>query len=190
MGYHKNSHRRSLLQGQDELIEVTGADRIEAGSRFVEEEDFRIERQSPRERDTLDHAAGKFRREFPVYVRLKPDHFQLGDGYFGHQTVRNIEIFADGKFNVLADRQRGEQCALLKQDTPAPLDLLTLHFAGFVQINSEDVDAPLVLRQQPEDRARENGLAGARSADKAQNFSTINVERDAVENPVAFEFDD
>src|ERR1700704_4994056 len=36
VGYHKNSHCRSSLQGQDELIEIAGADRIEPRSRLVE----------------------------------------------------------------------------------------------------------------------------------------------------------
>ena len=57
MGYHKNRHCRSPLKGQDQLVEIAGADRIEARRWLVKKEDFRIERQRARERNALDHAA-------------------------------------------------------------------------------------------------------------------------------------
>ena len=46
-----------LLPKRAGAIEVFGADRIEAGSRLVEENDFRIERERARKTDALDHAA-------------------------------------------------------------------------------------------------------------------------------------
>ena len=48
----------TLLQPADKPVESGGADRIEAGGGFVEEEDVRIERQGPCEAGTFAHAAG------------------------------------------------------------------------------------------------------------------------------------
>src|SRR5262249_49359636 len=157
----------SLLQGQDQLIEIAGADGIQSGCRLVQKKDFGIKGQGARERDTLNHTARKLRRVFAVHVRPEADHLQLVDGDFSHQAVRDIEIFEDRELDVLTDRERGEQRTLLKKDAPAPLDLLALHFASLIEIDAENVDAALLLRQQAKDRARENGLAGARSTDKA-----------------------
>ena len=45
MGYHKNGHRRNPLQGQYQLVEIAGADRVKARRRLVQKENFRVERQ-------------------------------------------------------------------------------------------------------------------------------------------------
>ena len=54
---------KRALQGADQLVEVGGADRIEAGGRLVEEDDVGVERERTRQRHALDHAAGKLGRE-------------------------------------------------------------------------------------------------------------------------------
>jgi hypothetical protein len=55
---------RLLLQVADhELVEGGGADRVEARGRLVEEQQPRVERQRPRQRGALDHAAGELRRD-------------------------------------------------------------------------------------------------------------------------------
>src|SRR3954470_21543444 len=43
VGYHKNGKPQSALKCGDELVEVAGADRIEAGGRLVEEQDLGVE---------------------------------------------------------------------------------------------------------------------------------------------------
>ncbi len=85
--YHENREPQSLLQGCDQLVEVLRADGIEAGRRLVEEDDLRVERQRPGERDALDHAAGEFGRELVADVGLEADHLELEDGQLVHQPV-------------------------------------------------------------------------------------------------------
>ena len=48
----------------DQLIELRRANRIEAGSGFVEKQNVRIQRQGPRQRGAFDHAPGQRRRVF------------------------------------------------------------------------------------------------------------------------------
>src|SRR6185437_10673037 len=69
-------------------------------------------------------------------------------------------------------------------------DFLALNLAGLIEVDPENIDAACLFRQQSNDRAGQNGFPGPGSADKPQNLATINVERNAVEDPVAFEIDD
>src|SRR5262245_30150871 len=50
---HEDGETQRTLQRADQHIELAGRDRIEAGSRLVEEYDVRIEGQRPGERDAL-----------------------------------------------------------------------------------------------------------------------------------------
>src|SRR5579863_3297764 len=61
----RNHHYRELElapQVNYQLVEGRGTDRIQAGSRLIEEQQHRIERQCARQRRALDHATGKLRR--------------------------------------------------------------------------------------------------------------------------------
>jgi hypothetical protein len=78
MGDHEHAQSQRALQRADQFVELGGADRIEAGRRFVEENDVGIERERARQRHALDHAAGKLGRIFAAHVGAQADHFQLG----------------------------------------------------------------------------------------------------------------
>ena len=111
------------------LVELGGADRIEAGGGLVEEDDVGIERERARERHALDHAAGQLGGIFAAHVGVKADHFQLGHRDLLDEPRRQIEIFADRELHVLQRRKRREQRALLEQYAPAPLDRAPLALA-------------------------------------------------------------
>ena len=121
-------------------VEIARADRVETGGRLVEKDDLRIERERARQRHALGHAAGKFGRKFVADAGVQPDHFQLGDGQFVEQLLRQAQIFADRELQVLPHRQRRKQRALLEQHAPAPLDRLALGVRGGRHVDAEHLD--------------------------------------------------
>ena len=54
---------RLSLSCSDQRVDAARGDRVEIGGRLVEKENPRVERERPRERGALDHAAGKLRTE-------------------------------------------------------------------------------------------------------------------------------
>src|SRR4051794_17240086 len=183
MGYHENGQAQSTLQGAHQFVEIAGADRIEAGGRLVQEHQFRIERERARQRHALDHAAGQFRGKTVGDLRLQADHAKLGHHDLVEQPLRDLEIFAHRKLDVLPHRERGKQRALLEQDAPAALDGSALRGAGRVEIDAEHLDAAGEFRYQADDSAGQHGFAGAGRTDESKNLAALDVEVESVEHP-------
>ena len=57
VGHHKYCQAQGLLQRSDQIVEIRRADRIEAGSGFVEENQLGVKRERSGQRRTLNHAA-------------------------------------------------------------------------------------------------------------------------------------
>src|SRR5882672_4272017 len=183
MGYHENGQPQSTLKRADELVEVAGADRVEARGRLVQEDQFGIERERPRQRHSLDHAAGKLRRIAIGDFGAQAHHAEFGHHDFVEQALRELEIFAHRKLDVLPHRERREQRALLKQDAPSPFDAAPLMRVGLVEIDAEHLDAAGDLGHQADDGARQHRLARTRRADEAEDLAALDVEIEPVENP-------
>ena len=94
----------------------------------------------------------------------------------GHETV---------------DKAKATKAGLLCTNTPGVLDRAVAEHAILlmVEVDAENVDAAFLFRQQPDDRAREHGFARSGSADETKNFTPVDVESDAVEDPVPFQID-
>src|SRR5215471_12009765 len=59
---YKHRHLQGILQIKYEFVDAGGRNRIEAGRRLVEKQDFRIQGSCPRYRGALPHAAGNLGR--------------------------------------------------------------------------------------------------------------------------------
>src|SRR5207249_11282235 len=70
----------ALAQLEDQLVEPTGADRIEPGRRLVEEQHLRVERDRACQARALLHAATDLRRVV-VLEPTEPDQRQLERGH-------------------------------------------------------------------------------------------------------------
>src|SRR6478735_7847192 len=183
VGYHENGQPQSTLQGAHQLVEVAGADRIEARGRFVKEHQFGIECEGARQRHALDHAARQFRRKTIGDFGLQTHHAELGHHDLVEQPLRDLEIFAHRKLNVLAHCERGEQRALLEQDAPAALDAAALRRVRRVEIDAEHLDPSGDLRHQADDSPRQYRFARTGRADKSQDLAALDVEIEPVEHP-------
>ena len=73
-------------------------------------------------------------------LRLEADKFQFGDRDLVEQTVRQLADFAHGETGRFADRQRGEQRAVLEQHAPAPFHRLTLLVGRARHVDAEHLD--------------------------------------------------
>ena len=123
----------SIAIAQDQIYDRLRRNRIEAGGRRVIKHDRRPVHESARHRNSPAHAAGKLRGIF--FDRLfhfhEPQRFADAriDLLFGYV------IFAQPKSNVLLDRERIEQRALLKYESdaaPKVEKLFLAHFGHFL----------------------------------------------------------
>ena len=87
------------------------------------------------------------------------------------------------------DERRTETAQASAGERHLRLDMLPNDLAGMVKVNTENIDAALLFRQQPDNRAREHGFARSGSTDETENFTTVDVESDAVEDPVPLQID-
>ena len=92
VGDHEDGEAKGLLQSSDQRVEVLSRDRVKAGSRLIEKDKFRIERECACERCALRHPAGNFRRVLVAIPNAQSDHFELG----GRQLIKQLL----GKFQV------------------------------------------------------------------------------------------
>ena len=190
MGDHEHGQPQRLLQRLDQRVEIAGGDRIEARGRLVEEHDLGIERERARQRHALGHAAGQLGGKLVAVVRRQPDHLELGDGDLVHQPLRQVEILAHRKLDVLPHGERGEQRALLEQDAPAPRAMAPRRRVALIEIDAHHLDrAALPLGHQADDGAHQHRLAAARSADETEDLAAPDVEIEMVEHDVAAEAD-
>jgi hypothetical protein len=102
-------------------------------------------------------------------------------------ALREVEMLAHRRLDVLPDGQARKQRPLLKEDAPPFPDHQPLLRAELVDIVAEDFDRSGALVQQSEDRPCQHGLAGARSADKAEHLAAIEVEVEPVHDELVAE---
>ena len=110
------------MQVDHQLVEAGRGDRIQPGRRLVQKQQRGIERQRPRQRGALDHAAGELRRQLRAGVERQADHAQAQLRQRLERRVRSVEVLADRQLHVLGDGQRAEQRAVLERHAVAALD--------------------------------------------------------------------
>src|SRR6202022_1129183 len=130
----------------------------------------------------LDHAAGEFGRKTVGDFGAQSNHAELGHRDLVEQSLRDVEIFAHRKLDVLPHAERGKQRALLEQDAPAPLDAAPRRGACGVEVDAEHFDAAADLGDEADDGAGQHRFAGAGRTDEAQNFAALDVEIEPVQH--------
>ena len=85
-------------------------------------------------------------------------------------------VFLERDLDVLADRERREQGAVLAQDAGIALDVAARVEVVGARVDAEYLDLALVRPAQAEDRAHQDGLAGAGAAHHADDLAGHDVE--------------
>jgi hypothetical protein len=121
-------------------------------------QDRRIEREGARQRHALGHAARQLGWIFVGVLRPQSNHLELGDRDLVHQLLRQDEVLSQRKLDVLPDRQRGEQRALLEQDAPFAGRALRAAILRTADRLSHDFDGAASSRDEADDGAHQADL--------------------------------
>ena len=80
MGDHEDGQAQVVRQVADQLVERRRPNGVQTRRRLVQEQQFRVQRQGPRQADALAHSARQLRRLQVMRLRLQADHgdLQLG----------------------------------------------------------------------------------------------------------------
>ena len=89
-------------------------------------------------------------------------------------------MFLEGHFDVLHDRQRGEEGAVLEQDAPAPLHGPNLRRGEAAGVLTQQGDPPGRRPDQADDGPQEDRFARTRTADHAHDLAGFDQEFEAV----------
>jgi hypothetical protein len=172
----RREHARQVVRDDDEgHAEVLGEpahrgverrrrDRVEAGVRFVEEQDRRVERHRARDARALLHAARDLARQV-AGEPVEADQRELHARDQRHRVVGQAGVDLDRQPHVLEQRHRAEQRARLVHDAEAAPDALER-----LAVGADDVLAELT-RPTPAARGRswleDRAFAAARAAEDA-----------------------
>ena len=177
MGDQEYGETERLLQGAGEVIECRGADGVEAGGGFVEEQQRRIQRERTRQTGALAHAARQLRRQFVQRVRRQPGKLHLQQRQLVQQRFGQLGMmFLQRHLHVFADGQRREQRTVLEQYAGAALDVQAILGIARAAVDAEDFDLAIVGFAQADDRTHQHRLAAARAADHADDLAAPHVE--------------
>ena len=113
-----------MVDGPDEVVDVTSQDGVEAGGGFVVEDDARVGGDGPGDGDALGHAAGELVAVFLDHVvDVEGCCCQAfadagGDFWLGH-----LGVLAEPEGDVVKDGA-AEQGVSLKDDLPVEADFV------------------------------------------------------------------
>jgi hypothetical protein len=181
MGHHEYGETEAAFQIPDQFVKAAGSDRIEPGRGFVEKNDLRIESERACEACSFAHAPRELGRILLTGIFGQPHHADLNGGNLVHQAQRySPVIFLQRDFDVLCDRQRTEQRAILEQYTPTVFKLPALTVAHLQKVSPEYFDLSRSWPVQPDYRPQQHRLAGTRTADNAEDFAADDIEIETV----------
>ncbi len=156
---------------------------VDARGRLVEDENPRVERQRPREREEL-LLPDRQRRAALGDRALVSERHPFDEAVGVHRRRRTPDIvIADrrvAKANVVGNRS-GEQVDVLQHQAEQPAQLVERQLADVDAVDENPPAADVVEAQQQVDQRR---LAGARGADDADALAGPDLERHVLENVV------
>ena len=171
---------RLLLKSRIRIIEFAGRYRIEPGGGLVEKDDFRIEREGAREAGALAHSPRQLRGVLLSGPFGKSDDADLERRDLIHQAQRHVVVFLQRHLDVLRDRQRTEQRAILKQHPPVLFDLPLIVITHRQSIVSENLDIARNRSVEADNGSQQHRFPRPGPADDAENFAAEHVEVETV----------
>jgi hypothetical protein len=179
-GGHQHAHLRTLgADAGDQLPELVARQRVDAGGRFVEDQQVGVVDQRAAQPQFLLHAAGQLARRTLAEGRQAGAAQQVVDapralgGALAEQAAEEVEI--------LEYRQRGIEvlAQALRHIGDMRADVTTM--ARFGHIAAEHLDAAGLDPARPGDQRQQAGLADAVRADQADHALRRQHQVDRVE---------
>ena len=157
-------------------LHVFAQPRIEIGQRLVKEQDFRVRDDGARQRHPLLLAARELARP-ALGEGAELDGLQHLSDAFVLFLAGADAAHAQGEANILRDGQMRQQSIGLEHHGDVPV--LRRQSGHVVAV---DVDAAGRRALQAGDDAQQRRFAAARSAEQADEFARLDIERDAVQH--------
>ncbi len=139
MSHDHSGHAQLAGQILRELVHNRGHHGVEAGSGFIAEKQFGIERERARQRDAFLHPAADFRR-FQVLKPRQPHQFEFHLYHEVHDGVVHPAVFLNRQSHVLADGERLQQRAGLKEHSEPAANAIHFPFAHADDFLAENPD--------------------------------------------------
>lgn len=174
-----DQHRQpeSGAQFEHQLVKSGGTERIEAGGRLVEQQQLGIERQRPRHRRPLDHAAGELVRQFVGGIGRQAGERDLQPCQLIDQPRRQRRVLLQRQGDVLAHAERGKQRPLLEHHAEAPAQRVELGGGGGAGIDAEQPHAAGLRAVEQRNDAQQRALAAAAAADQPDDLAAADLQR-------------
>jgi hypothetical protein len=102
-----------VRERRDQSIDLGGGDRVQPGRWLVQKHQRRFESERPRDRRALAHAAGQVGGR-DVLGSVEANETELRANHGTDRVSRKIRPAFERKRDVVAERHRPEQCALLE----------------------------------------------------------------------------
>ena len=118
VGDHEHGQPQGRLQGRDELVELAGADRVEAGGRLVEEQTPGSSASARASAARLIMPPESSEGSFSAASGGRPTSRSSASPVRA-QRRRDVEVLAHRRLDVLPHGEAREQRALLEQHAPA-----------------------------------------------------------------------
>ena len=160
-------------QGEDEVLDLAGALGIEAGGRFVENDQIGIVEEGLGEADAAGHALGEAPDGAMAGVREARHVEQLVNARAGGFGGQPEQAGVEGQ--GFEGRQVGIEVGLFGEIADAALD------GGGAGGCAEDVDRAGRRKKQAQDHLDGGGLTGAVGAEQAEDLSAGDIEGDGAD---------
>src|ERR1700687_54776 len=105
---HHYGELQFALQVNHQIVECRCTDRVQAGSRLVEEQQQWIERERARQRRALDHATGKLRWILACGLGRQPDQLHPEQGELIERSRCETQVLEHRQLYVLTHIERAE----------------------------------------------------------------------------------
>src|SRR5579864_7721288 len=180
MGCEQRRDSIQIAQAQDKRNDSLTRNWVQAASRRIVVDDWRLVDQSARDGYAAAHASGKFIGEF--FVRSL--HFDDTKGFANTRLgfLRGNRFLVEAKRNIFRHVQRIEQRPFLKNKTDAPPEVEQFNFVHFGEVLAHHDNAASLRAQQPRRQFQKNGLAGAAFAKNNLRFAWNHFERNAAKD--------
>ncbi len=173
VGDHDHGQAQIGLQLAQQCAKFVRAGGVQAGGGFIQQQQWRVHDQRPRQRHALDHAAGQIGRVAAGVLGLEAHHLQLDHGRLAHHGIGQAALLAQGKGDVVQDAERRVQRPVLKQHAHAGRGPGAAQLGGGAAQGGDPAFARL---QQPQNLPQQHGFAGARAANDGQHFAPVYLQ--------------
>ncbi len=172
------------VQVDQQLGQVGGAHRVEAGVRLVAQDDLRVEHQGPGQPGALAHAAGDLTGEL-VLLPGQADHLHLGQHDLPDLGLGLLRVLAQREGDVVVQVQRAEQRAVLEHHAEQLAHLVELALRAVHRVGAVDHHPAAVRPDQADQRLQEHRLAGAGGTEHDAHLAGRQGERDITPHDMA-----